>query len=392
MSKNKLMILPLLMLGIISLVLGPATNLSFATTGDTIFIGKIESPDSSKAENNVRDMVLKATNENGETIKNPDFELTINNVVNINQNDKVRVWDSPDSYTFTKAFITDVNDNRKNIEITDDGIIDFSGYAVGVYTLDVIVDDKRAYAAIIVIGDQPTTEIEKVIRKETTRVTVDIDVDFDCGKGFFENKNGECIKKRDKPSICYFNPDHKDCEPVDGQCPPGFGFNDNDKCIPHGKCPDGYGRGEDDETGTCYKENKLQKCDDGSVRIPGDTCPPVKPVVDECQDGYTLINGVCQLADTNPVCPPECAGLAPPDCEGTYNPGSGICEDLSIPEEPPTQSELITPPEPIETVNPPVLAEEDTEESEEQDEEEVEEEPEEEPETEESEDESEESE
>ena len=33
-----------------------------------------------------------------------------------------------------------------------------------------------------------------------------------------------------------------------GNCPPGFGHNEDDRCIPIGKGPEGCGRLDDDET------------------------------------------------------------------------------------------------------------------------------------------------
>jgi hypothetical protein len=54
----------------------------------------------------------------------------------------------------------------------------------------------------------------------------------------------------------------------------GFGFNDNDQCIPIGKCPDGYGRLDDDETGKCYKNSVIKICPDGYVTHKNEQCPP----------------------------------------------------------------------------------------------------------------------
>jgi hypothetical protein len=45
-------------------------------------------------------------------------------------------------------------------------VIDFAGYTQGVYTLDVVVYDDKAYEAIIAIGDQTN----QIVDKEITRV------------------------------------------------------------------------------------------------------------------------------------------------------------------------------------------------------------------------------
>jgi hypothetical protein len=250
---------------------------------------------------NSAEMQLKATKENGGTNKVSDFRLTADNVLFIEQNGKVTITDD---VAFTRALVTDSKDNEKRIDITSNGVIDFAGYAQGVYTLDVVVDDRRAFEAIIVIGDQE----EEVVNKEVTRVTnkqiteiwIEIIFEIDCGTGYHLDEYGFCVP--DEPSVCYFDPSDPACDPVDGKCPEGFGFNDDDRCIPQGDCPDGYVRADDDETGTCYDPDDLVECDDGSIRLPGDTCPPV-----ECEPGYGFVNGRCQFCeyyDVNGECRP----------------------------------------------------------------------------------------
>jgi hypothetical protein len=301
MSKNKVMMilsLPLLMLGIISLVLGPTTQ-GYATTnaGNTL---------SMTGNGKTAALALKAIESNGNTDQVNNFELTAANVLQIEEDDDIKITDD---VSFDKARTVDINDNEKDIDIDSNGNVDFDSYPQGTYALQVITEngDRKLYEGIIVIGPENKDQVNKIIQK----TIVEIIIDIDCGKGYFE-RDGECIKKRDKPSICYFNPMHKDCEPKDGKCPKGFGFNDDDRCIPIGKCPSGYGRGEDDETGTCYKKDKLQKCEDGSIRIPGDTCPPVRPITDECNEGEELFEGKCQIIAINPVCPPECGPTPTP--------------------------------------------------------------------------------
>jgi hypothetical protein len=119
-------------------------------------------------------MELKATNENGKTKKVSDFLMNADNVLYIKVGDKVTVKDNVD---FTKAITTDGNNNQKAIGITSDGVIDFTGYTQGVSTLDVVVDDDRAYEAIIiVIGEEKNEivdkEVNKVIHKQVIKPVV----------------------------------------------------------------------------------------------------------------------------------------------------------------------------------------------------------------------------
>ena len=104
----------------------------------------------------------------------------------------------------------------------------------GVYKLDVIVEMSSsgimgAYETILVIltpGKQPLPQAQYMTVIQSVSVRSDI-----------------IFKDKEEPSICYFDPNDKACDPdKEGKCRPGFGFNDDDRCIPIGKCPDGYGR------------------------------------------------------------------------------------------------------------------------------------------------------
>jgi hypothetical protein len=114
-------------------------------------------------------MELKATNDNGKLNRISDFQLTANNVLSTEVGDKVTVKDNVD---FTKAITTDARNNQKAIGITSNGMIDFAGYTQGVYTLDVVVDDDRAYEAIIAIGDQTNQTVDKEITRVNSDYTI----------------------------------------------------------------------------------------------------------------------------------------------------------------------------------------------------------------------------
>jgi hypothetical protein len=117
-------------------------------------------------------MELKATNDNGKSNRVLDFQLTADNVLSIEAGDKVTVKDNVD---FTKAVTTDARNNQKSIGITSNGVIDFTGYAQGVYTLDVVVEDDRAYEAIIAIGDQTNQIVDKEITRVNSEYTTKIE-------------------------------------------------------------------------------------------------------------------------------------------------------------------------------------------------------------------------
>jgi hypothetical protein len=210
-------------------------------------------------------MELKATNENGKTKKVSDFQMNADNVLYIKVGDKVTVNDNVD---FTKAITTDGNNNQKAIGITSNGVIDFTGYTQGVSTLDVVVDDDRAYEAIIVIGHQPP----EVINKQVTKV----------------NNNQEFRVQLG----LYPDPDPKPCEPGEycPPCPEGVeadwcqdrdeyldfdcsleGMEDDPRCIdgepdPCYVNPDDPNCGEEPEP-----EPRFDSC--GCPILPGTACP-----------------------------------------------------------------------------------------------------------------------
>jgi hypothetical protein len=118
------------------------------------------------------------------------FQLTADNVLSAEVGDKVTVLDNVD---FTKAVTTDARNNQKAIGITSNGMIDFAGYIQGVHTLDVVVDDDRAYEAIIAIGDQTN----QIVDKEITRVNSDYAIKVElpplvCDEGY-HRENGKCV-------------------------------------------------------------------------------------------------------------------------------------------------------------------------------------------------------
>ena len=162
-------------------------------------------------------MELKATNNDGKSKSVSDFQLTADNVLSTEVGDKVTVKDNVD---FTKAVTTDARNNQKAIGITSSGVIDFAGYTQGVYTLDVVVDDDRAYEAIIAIGDQTN----QIVDKEITRVNSDYTIWVElpplvCDEGY-HGENGKCVP--DDPTPVPPPPCDPESDPncVDPPCDP----------------------------------------------------------------------------------------------------------------------------------------------------------------------------
>src|SRR5918995_914487 len=296
---------------------------AFATTSSDLFIV------SSDSGAEVHTMKLKAVKENGEVRPVSGFAISIENVVSVERNGKVTVFSAPTSPTFTSAKITDINDNTVDIPITDTGVISFAGYREGVYTLDVIVEDRFAFECIVVIG--PEEGQQQIINKQITEVNQQTDVNIITKK--FE-------KGINKERVCLFTPSHPICKPINGKCPPRWGMNEDGQCFPFYKeCPRGYWRADDDESGACVPIPVV--CIDIFPPPPG--CPGYNPALIRDTPGGNLTGGIGNATDTDTTPQPNATDTAPPDIppvnltqsDGSDGGGDGGANETIIPEPPP---------------------------------------------------------
>jgi hypothetical protein len=258
-----------------------------------------------------KEMELKATNENGETRQASDFEITVNNVISISEDGSIRVFAADNDIEFTKARTTDVNDRVQEIAISSDGDLSFAGYNPGVYVLDVVVDDERAYEAIVVIGIQTDQTVNKEIIRINNKVVTDVEI-----KTVFTFPKQKVV---DKEKVCLFTPHHPICDPdKDGKCPDNWSMNEDGQCFPHyKKCPPNYWRADDDETGACVKIPKEPIYAPDDPFCAGDPkhigCPGYydviaepepkaepQPIIGKCFNGATPVNGVCPKPTDDP--------------------------------------------------------------------------------------------
>ena len=261
---RRMIIRNILILSVIAALVPTAmSNVSASAAAEIALFSGVSDSDGLSISGNgdTAKMKLKATNDNGKTNKVSDYQMNADNVLYIKVGDKVTVEDNVD---FTKAITTDGNNNQKPIGITSNGVIDFTGYAQGVSTLDVVVDDDRAYEAVIVIGEHNQDTVKKEITtvNNIKRVTV-------C-EGVIDNQTGACIQ---------------DPEP----CDEGFVL-EGDGCVPEPPIP----------------------CDEGFVRE-GDECVPelTNPVepIGMCFDGATPVDGKCPTPDPSTI---SCLALGCP--------------------------------------------------------------------------------
>jgi hypothetical protein len=298
------MIRNILIITIIAALVPTANVSASASTEIALFSSDSDSLSISGNSDNAI-MELKATNENGKTKKVSDFQMNADNVLYIKAGEKVTVKDKVD---FTKAITTDGNNNQKIIGITSNGVIDFTGYTQGVSTLDVVVDDDRAYEAIIVIGQQTKEVVDKEITRVNNKYVMDISfktvLKFP-GNGY----DDKCSSKLGSAGLDYPYDYISQCQKEEyDQCEEdeANGLPETDKC---------------DE----YDERFFDDCEGFANQHECDEHWNTQPV-DKCEEGYELIDGRCEPILLDPGwCPVECppmGGITPvgPEAEPEAEP------------------------------------------------------------------------
>lgn len=191
----------------------PAQNGTFP---DNIFAGTNQAQ--------LHELLLKATQENGETNAVPGFKVDLTNVVSTSANADLAIFTTDNLLSIVEAKVkTSAN---AYMDLVKKGANSFSlgGLPSGVYTLDVITQkqsEKAAYEGILVVGQATTQQIQS----EIVRIETDIDIVFDKPKLVNDpcnyygrnicDANGECDSER---FDCWSDCSDGSFEPT-GQCP-----------------------------------------------------------------------------------------------------------------------------------------------------------------------------
>lgn len=155
------------------------------------------------SDNVAKTMAYTAFNNNGQVEKNPDFEITQNNVVSIVANGKLTLL-STNGLAFSNAQITDANQKTTDVHIVNNQV---TFTTPGVFTFTV-VSGQYAYTCIVVVGEQPKQNIDKQI--SNTYVIIDIiieDREIPCDD---DPKLKECVP----PVDCKKTPEDPKCKPT----------------------------------------------------------------------------------------------------------------------------------------------------------------------------------
>jgi hypothetical protein len=296
---------------------------------------------------------LKATQlPGGQLSEVSGFAVSPEDVVQVKQGENIVVSTSANLKTHNVK-VTNTQGQLMDLLPLSSNTWSLQGLSPGVYKLDVIVDMSSsgimgAYETVLVIlapEQQPLPPTQYITMIQSVSIRTNI---------IFKDE------EKEEPSICYFDPEDKACDPDEnGNCPTGFGHNEGDRCVPIGKCPDGYGRLDDDESGTCYPKRDIKTCPDGYITHKFAQCPeppcPDGQVGEDCRIICTMEmsygrgpcdehyippdeNGQCpeghQFVDEETGCVPDEFGLLPPpDCNVEDPPPeceeSIVCDDGS---------------------------------------------------------------
>ena len=156
------------------------------------------------SDNVAKTMAYTAYNNNGRIEKNPDFEITQNNVVSVLANGKLTLL-STNGLGFSKAQITDANQKTTDVPIVNNQV---TFTTPGVFTFTV-VSGQYAYTCIVVVGEQPKQNIDKQISNTYIILEISVETTFDDCEG------NECEEERTHHHhhVLYLQKDGK-CSPL----------------------------------------------------------------------------------------------------------------------------------------------------------------------------------
>lgn len=271
-----------------------------------------------------QDIPLKAIKDSDDNIDTQnDFEIEPQNVISVEQGHDFHVVPSEGSLIAVKAtnpqrITTDLEFSQADGRVTQN-------LASNPYLLDVIVemdnDDRFLYETVLTVL-APGQTVNQVNIQNIIQNFVSSTSSSHTTVIFRNGDDNDNEPPDEEPSICFFDPNDEACNPdEEGNCPDGFGRNEDGQCIPQQSCPEGFHRANDDETGRCIDEDELRECENNGGWVEeGEFCPEDElpfcnedrsnePCISgqeeqeeaepECEEGFVLENGRCAALDSN---------------------------------------------------------------------------------------------
>lgn len=267
----------------------------------------------------LHDLPLKAIQDSdGNIDAQNDFEIQPDNIVSVDQSSDFHVL--PNGGAVEAVKITDdALQTRDLVFSVSTGRVS-QDLAPNAYLLDVIVlmenGDRYLYETVMAVLAPGQTfnevNIQNIIQSfVTTRSDTHTTV-------VFRDVDDDDEPPEQEPSICFFDPNDEECDPdEEGNCPEGFGRNEDGQCIPQQSCPEGFHRANDDETGRCIDEDELRQCENNGGWVEeGEFCPEDElPFCNEDRSNEPCISGQEEEIE--------------PECEPNFILENGVCTEMS---------------------------------------------------------------
>jgi hypothetical protein len=148
----------------------------------------------------LHELLLKATEENGQINSVPGFSLDLTNVISIPANSKLDIFTTDNALSINEAKVQ--SNTNSVIDLVKQGQNSFSlaGFPPGVYTVDIVTqkgNSRAAYEGILVLGQEPTNpQTRTVIEQQIIKEEEDDDEDGDDENG----DGGNCDPSY--PGVC----------------------------------------------------------------------------------------------------------------------------------------------------------------------------------------------
>jgi hypothetical protein len=163
--QKRLMLLIGILLFSLFTIAGTASFAQSQTFPDSIF--------ASSSQAQLHELLLKATEENGQTNSVPGFSVDLTNVISAPTDSELAIFTTDNALSIneakvkstTNSFIDSVKQSQNSFSLT--------GLAAGVYTVDIITqkgNSRGAYEGILVLGQEPTNpQTRTIIEQQIVR-------------------------------------------------------------------------------------------------------------------------------------------------------------------------------------------------------------------------------
>ena len=130
----------------------------------------------------IHELVLKATQENGQTNTVTGFKADLTNVAPVSANSELDIITLDNVLPVVEARVKSTSDTSTDLIKKNTSVFSLAELPAGVYTLDVIVqkqNSKAAYEGIIVVGQPVSQATQQAVQREIASQDTDVSMVFE---------------------------------------------------------------------------------------------------------------------------------------------------------------------------------------------------------------------